>query len=282
MKTILVPVDFSSYSNNALDFAYEIAKKHGDTNIQLLHIIESMDTQSYNTMGIVSGGEQVDLFLNLMIKGVQKQMDSIVNDPKYSEVEMIPHVHYGRPYESISEAIAKHDAFLVVMGTLGSSGLDELFIGSNTEKVVRYASCPVMAIPDGSKFHDIKDVVYATNLTEADDEVIQRLKVGQNIFDAHLHILWVNTVHVLKTDEDMGAKLEEFAQSNDLTNYSVHVSKGIFAEAGIMNYADEINADMIAMATGGRKGIAYLFSGSLAEDVVNHSCLPVWTYSVNK
>ncbi len=282
MKTILVPVDFSGYSNNALDFAYELAKKHGDANIQILHIIESMDTQSYNTMGIVSSNDQVDLFLNLMIKGVQKQMDVIVNDPKYSEVEMIPHVHYGRPYESISEAIAEHDAFVVVMGTLGSSGLDELFIGSNTEKVVRYAKCPVIAIPEGAKFHDIKNVVYATNLTVEDNDVVQRLKIGQELFGAHLHILWVNTIHVLKTDEDMGAKLEKFAQSNGLSNYSVHVSKGIFAEAGILNYADEINADMIAMTTGGRKGIAYLFSGSLAEDVVNHSCLPVWTYSISK
>ncbi len=280
MRTVLVPIDFSSYSNNALDFAYELAKKAGDVNIQIVHIIESMDVQAYNTMGMADVDSQANMYMGLMMKGVHKQMDKIVNDPKYADVEIIPHVHQGRPYESISKAIAEHDAFLVVMGTLGSSGLDELFIGSNTEKVVRYAKCPVLSIPNGTKFSDIKNVVYATNLTQEDDIVIQRLKIGLELFGAHLHILWVNTLHVLKTDEDMGARLREFAEKNNLTDYSVHVSKGIFAEAGIMNYADEIGADMIAMTTGGRKGIAYLFSGSLAEDVVNHSCLPVWTYSV--
>jgi len=282
MKTALVPVDFSSYSNNALDFAYELAKKAGDFNIRILHIIESMDVQSYSTMGMVNIDNQTDLYLNLMIQGVNKRMAEIVNDPKYADIEIIPHVHHGRPYENISKAIVDHDATVVVMGTLGSSGLDELFIGSNTEKVVRFAKCPVISIPNSAKFNDIKNIVYATNLTVEDDTVIQRLKVGQELFGAHLHVLWVNTLHVLKTDEDMGAKLKEFAEKNGLTNYSVHVSKGIFAEAGIMNYADEIGADMIAMTTGGRKGIAYLFSGSLAEDIVNHSCLPVWTYSINK
>jgi len=282
MKTILVPIDFSSYSNNALDFAYELAKKDGDAKIMIMHIIEAMDTQSYSTIGMVKIDNQADLYLNLMMQGVKKKMDDIVNDPKYDGIEIVAHVHHGKPYENISKAISEHEATLVVMGTLGSSGLDELFIGSNTEKVVRYAKCPVLSIPEGAKFNDVKNVVYATNLTQEDEDVIQRLKYGLTLFGAHLHLLWVNTVHDIRSDENMDDKLNEFAQKNGLSNFSVHISKGIFAEAGIMNYADEINADMIAMTTGGRKGLAYLFSGSLAEDVVNHSCLPVWTYSVRE
>ncbi len=282
MKTILVPVDFSSYSDNALDFAYALAKRDGDAKIMILHIIEAMDTQSYSTMGMVKLDNQTDLYLNLMIQGVQKRMQDIVNNPKFDGIEIDAHVHHGKPYENISKAIAEHDATVVVMGTLGSSGLDELFIGSNTEKVVRYAKCPVLSIPESAKFDQIKNVVYATNLKEEDDDVVQRLKYGLTLFGAHLHLLWVNTIHDLESIDNMDAKLNEFAQKNGLSNYSVHVSKGIFAEAGIMNYADEIDADMIAMTTGGRKGIAYLFSGSLAEDVVNHSSLPVWTYSVRK
>jgi nucleotide-binding universal stress UspA family protein len=282
MKTILVPVDFSSYSDNALDFAYALAKRDGDAKIMIMHIIEAMDTQSYSTMGMVKLDNQTDLDLNLMIQGVQKRMQDIVNNPKFDGIEIVAHVHHGKPYENISKAIAEHEATVVVMGTLGSSGLDELFIGSNTEKVVRFAKCPVLSIPESAKFDKIKNVVYATNLKEEDDDVVQRLKYGLTLFGAHLHLLWVNTIHDLESVENMDEKLNEFAQKNGLSNYSVHVSKGIFAEAGIMNYADEIDADMIAMTTGGKKGIAYLFSGSLAEDVVNHSSLPVWTYSVRK
>ena len=281
MKTILVPTDFSDYSTNALDFAYNIARKI-DAEIQLVHVIESMDSQSYNTTGMVEINRQVDLYMNELMKVVTGRMKSIENDPKFEGVSIRSHVHYGKPYETIARAIADHDAYLVVMGTLGSTGLDELFIGSNTEKVVRYAKCPVLAIPQKANFRDIKDVVYATNLSNNEDIVIERLKVGQKAFGAHLHLLWVNTPHVLKSDDDMIQKLEEFAQKQGLENYSVHVTKAIFADAGIMNYADTIDASIVAMATGGRKGLGYLFSGTLAEDVVNHSCRPVWTYKISE
>ena len=281
MKTILVPTDFSDYANNALNFAYNIALKT-DTQIQLIHVIEAFDTQSYSTTGTMDLDPKVDLYMNEVMKVTTKRMDNIVNDPSYTDVTIISHVHYGKPYESISEAIVQHDTDLVVMGTLGSSGLDELFIGSNTEKVVRYAKFPIISVPEKAAFTSIKNIVFATNLTVEDDAVIQKLKITQSIFEARLHILWVNTLHILKNEEEMKQKLEEFAQRHMLLNYSVNVSKAIFVDAGIMNYADEINADMIAITTGGKKGIAYLFSGSLAEDVVNHSCLPVWTYNVGR
>ncbi len=281
MKTILVPIDFSDYSNNALNFAYNISQKTG-AKIQLIHVIEAFDTQSYSTTGTMDLNPKADLYMNEVMKVTTKRMENIVNDPAYEEVTIIPHVHYGKPYESISKAIVQHDADLVVMGTLGSSGLNEFFIGSNTEKVVRYAKCPVISVPEKAAFTGIKNIVFATNLTVEDDTVIQKLKIAQSIFDAKLHILWVNTPHNLKIEEEMNQKLEEFAHRHMLLNYSVNVFKAIFVDAGIMNYADKIDADMIALTTGGRKGIAYLFSGSLAEDVVNHSCLPVWTFNVGQ
>lgn len=281
MKTILVPTDFSAYSTNALNFAYQIAKKI-DAEIRLVHIIESMDSHSYSTTGTIEIDRKVDLYMHELMKAVTRQMHDIENDPKYAGVSIRSHVHYGKPYETIAESIAEHDAYLVVMGTLGSTGLDELFIGSNTEKVVRYAKCPVLAVPEKANFEEINDVVYATNLSDGEGKVLERLKVGLDVFGAHLHLLWVNTPHVLKNDEEMMKKLKAFADKHGLVNYSIHTVKAIFAEAGIMNYADEIDASMVAMATGGRKGLAYLFSGSLAEDVVNHSCRPVWTYKIDE
>jgi nucleotide-binding universal stress UspA family protein len=279
MRTILVPTDFSGYSNNALDFAYHAAQK-ADAEIVLIHVIESMDAQSYNTMGMVETDSQINLYMNELMKTIRARMDQLVNDPKYAGVEIKTHVHYGKPYETIAESITRHQADLVVMGTLGSSGLDELFIGSNTEKVVRFSKCPVLAIPDEAKYAHVNDIVYATNLEANELQVLAALKTIQKMIDAHIHLLWVNTPHVLSRDESMEDKLEEYASKHGLENYSVHVVKAIFAEAGIMNYADKIDAGMIALATGGRKGLAYLFSGSLAEDIVNHSARPVWTYNV--
>lgn len=51
-------------------------------------------------------------------------------------------------------------------------------------------------------------------------------------------------------------------------------------EGGILNFSKMVDADMIALGTHGRKGLSHLLNGSLAEGIVNHSSLPVWTYGI--
>lgn len=278
MRTILVPVDFSSYSDNALLFACDLAKKI-EGKIVIMNIIESLKSSSFSVSGSWDLDSQQSIYMDQLIKATSRKLQEYTEDPRFEGIKMEYHAHIAEPGEIIAKVIVNHKADLIVMGTLGSSGLDELFIGSNTEKVVRYADVPVISVPDEARFKNINNVVFATNLSDIDGKVLDRLKIGLEYFDAHLHLLWVNTPHVHENTDDMQKSLEEFAAKHDLKNYSVHTTKGLFADAGIMNYASEIDADMIAMATGGRKGIQYLFSGSLAEDVVNHSCLPVWTFS---
>ena len=272
MRTILVPVDFSSYSDNALQFAADLSRKSGAA-ITIMNIIESLNPQSFSVSGSWDLDSQSSIYMDQLIKATSKRLEEYTKDPRFEGIEMSYHAHIAEPGEIIAKVIVNHKADLIIMGTLGSSGLDELFIGSNTEKVVRYADIPVIAVPANARYNDINNVVFATNLSEIDSPVLERLKEGLTLLGAHLHLLWVSTPHTHDNADEMKRKLEEFAQKHGLENYTVHVTKGLFADAGIMNY------DMIAMATGGRKGIQYLFSGSLAEDVVNHSCLPVWTFS---
>ncbi|MCH7512382.1 MAG: universal stress protein [Bacteroidetes bacterium] len=69
-----------------------------------------------------------------------------------------------------------------------------------------------------------------------------------------------------------------------LSDFSAHVVKSVSAESGIMNYAEKSAADLIAMAmaTHSRHGIAHIFSGSLAEDIMNHVKKAVRTCSLRK
>jgi nucleotide-binding universal stress UspA family protein len=61
-------------------------------------------------------------------------------------------------------------------------------------------------------------------------------------------------------------------------NFKIHVYNDIDEQEGTLNFANEVGADMIAMGTHGRRGLAHLFTGSIAEDVVNHVQCPMWTY----
>jgi len=75
-------------------------------------------------------------------------------------------------------------------------------------------------------------------------------------------------------------KIRSFALENEFEDYTVNIRKNIQPDSGIIEFAKEISADMIAMPIHNRKGLRHFITGSLAEDVVNHSPRPVWTISL--
>ena len=132
MKNILVPTDFSKYAAYALDVAFQIAKE-SDSEIHLLHILETPATQSFNTMGIINFDIREDIYYIELKREVTEKINKIANDEKYRDIKIVPEIEIGKTYEHITDHIAKQNADLVVMGTRGCSGLEEILIGSNTE-----------------------------------------------------------------------------------------------------------------------------------------------------
>ena len=111
-------------------------------------------------------------------------------------------------------------------------------------------------------------------------DFVNRVKELQAFFGATLHILLVNTPYNFKRTKDDKELLEEYAKHYKLENYTLNVYDDYYAEDGIINFTHNIKADMIAMGTHARKGLAHLFIGSVAEEVVNHVDCPIWTYSL--
>jgi nucleotide-binding universal stress UspA family protein len=166
---------------------------------------------------------------------------------------------------------------LVIMGTKGSGGLEGALIGSNTEKVVRNAKCPVLTLKNAVVPANIKDIVFATNLTEDQEELIIELKKLQKLFGARLHIVKINTPNHFEPERNIRVQLNEFVTKYAIENYTLNIYSHTHEEDGIIYFAEDINADLIALGTHGRTGILHLLSGSIAEDVVNHAKRPVWT-----
>jgi K+-sensing histidine kinase KdpD len=104
-----------------------------------------------------------------------------------------------------------------------------------------------------------------------------KVKALQHFFKAHLHIVWINTPLNFSPDTNTFARLNAFAKRFTLKDYTVSVFNHTDEEMGILEFARLVKGDLIAMGTRGRKGIAHLVNGSLAEDVVNHSNSLVWT-----
>jgi nucleotide-binding universal stress UspA family protein len=167
---------------------------------------------------------------------------------------------------------------LLVMGTHGAKGLKEFFVGSNTEKMVRFANVPVFAVRKSVSMSSIKNILYPTALQLNQRDFMKKLKELQQFFGAKLHVLHVNTPSRFVSDEE----LEEFAKHYKLTNFTLNLRSNRFEEDGILAFAKGKKMDLIAMNTHGRRGISHLVSGSIAEDVVNHITCPTWTYVQRK
>lgn len=281
MIRILVPYDFSESAQNALDFAIGLTKNYPKMEILVLHIIETPLSTGIGAMG---GGldpipdfESQVFFVELM-ESRKAQFERLRKDYASEPFELVTKIEIGNIYRGISENIHKSQIDLVVMGSRGSSGLDEVLIGSNTEKVVRTATCPVITIKEKTDVSQLKKVVFASDFKESDQEVAGRFKKMQSMFDAEFYFVYINTPGNFETSRESMNRIRKFVQTHKFEHVKAEIYNSISEEEGILQFAEDIQADMIAITTHGRSGFLHLITGSIAEDVVNHSKRPVWTF----
>jgi nucleotide-binding universal stress UspA family protein len=222
------------------------------------------------------------IFTLKMIERGKKQLEKMAQDSKLQGVRLKTALRVGTPYHGMNAIITENKVDLVVMGTAGRSDLEQMIIGSNTEKVVRTAHCPVLTVHNKPSSKDFKNIVYATSM-EKDEEVFSRvIRTTQKLYDSTVHLVRINTPGNFQRDIVVKRYMQDFAKKLQLKNYTLNVFNDITEEEGIVYFADSINADLIAMATHGRTGFAHVLAGSIAEDVVSHSKRPVLTFVTKK
>lgn len=279
MQTIAVPFDFSEYAEAALDFAVQIGVKT-KAEIKLIHVIEYPLATTFNVTGEIEEYDPMDKIftLELINKAKEKMKAAIAGFDNKVKIDQV--ILMGNPYDGITSQIEEIQADLIVMGTKGATGLKELFVGSNTEKIVRNAHCPVISIHSQCSIDNVNNILFASDLDGTHGKILDTFKEYQTIFDAKLHLVWVETPYNSINEELGKQQLENIARKHSLENYEVHIAKAFKPEEGILSFSWQINADLIAMSTHSHKGLLHLFAGSVAEDVVNHSSIPVWTCSI--
>ena len=276
MKRILVPYDFSEVSEHALDLACQIAHKV-DSEIMLINVIEHPTADSFKTLGIQDMDPMEQLYIKKMYEIVQKKLSEVVSNAKYANEKITTKIQLGNPFNTIIDQIVEEKASLLVVGTEGSEGLDEFLIGSNAEKIVRKASCPVITVQDKCELEPIEQIVFASDFQNTDDDFVSEVKDLQRVFDAKLNIVKINTPASFTSTRHDTRQMKDFAEKYGIDNYSIDIYNYRTEEDGIVLYAEDIDADMIALGTHQRKGVGHFLAGSIAEDVVNHSPIPVWT-----
>ncbi len=272
MKKILVPCDFSAQANEAFKVALEVASK-SKAQITLLYILA--------VPPIYSGSGEPLAFDPIVYGSIEEEakrnLDKMKDKAAAKSIKVNTEVVYGELVSSIKNQIETNKIDLVIMGTSGTSGLSEVFIGSNTEKVVRFSTVPVLAVRRSFSLKSIKKILVPSTLQLNQTAFIKNLKELQDLFDAKLHILLVNTPIHFRTDAEAKEAMQEFAEYYNLKNYKTHFRNYPREEDGIIDFAYSKGMDLIAMATHARKGLAHLFNVSVTENVVNHIQSPIWT-----
>lgn len=142
-RIILVPTDFSKYSDNAIAHAYDIAENR-NAKIYLLHVIPKIDQWAITT----SLSEQViNQLQSESIKEAKRKMDvEIKKILNTSTIEVVCDARVGTPFEEILKVQQEQKADLIVIASHGRTGIRNILIGSVAEKVIRNATCPVYLV----------------------------------------------------------------------------------------------------------------------------------------
>ena len=275
MKKILVPIDFSKPSEYAAKIAAKIAKKTS-ASIYLIHLIEL-------PTGVIDMGSGSKFSIPESMLYLRKTKEKIVafkNTFFTDEMNVEYFIKLSNPFDGIKKYAKKINADLIIMGSKGHSEFEEIMIGSNTEKVVRSSKTPVIFVKKDDAKIKLKNLVFASNFKEENKEVFSKFLNFANAFNSKIHLLKINTPSQFESTFNAKEKVKTFIKDYNLPKHTINIYNDVSVEKGILNYAKEKKADLIALSTHGRSGISHLFTGSVTKNLSKKALKPMFTVKV--
>ena len=275
MKKILIPIDFSTHSKYVCKLASRIIK-NTDNEIHLLHMIELPS-------GIIDMTSGSNFSIPESMLYIRKIRDNLFEYKSnfFPENNNIKHsIRFQNPFEGIQSYSEKIGADLIIMGSKGHSKIEEILVGSNTEKIVRTSKAPVLVVKKNEEDFSPKNIVFASSFKDGKDEALKKLLDFTSEFKSNIHFLKVNTPQKFESTQESTKKINNFIKEYDIPKYSINVYNDSSIEKGILSFANEIKADMIALGTHGRSGISHIFNGSITKHLSKSASQPMLTFKV--
>jgi len=275
IQKILVPVDYSDCSKNALYSAIKLCNAF-HAKLTLLHAF-----QVPAIPGEPGGAAIIQDISGEAEQDATQGMKQIIQDfPSLAHIEFNSTIIHAYPTEAIQTLIEKEEYDLVVMGTEGSAGLlEEKLIGSNTYSVIRNANIPVLAIPSSTQIEDLMDIAFAGDYQKIEDKAIFDVLMELcNFFNSTLHILHVNEMDSkITADEAFEAKKFKLYFKHVKHNYHFITNDDI--EEGIYDYLDSHKISLLVMIPRKHKLFDRIFKESLTKKIACHAKVPFMTLS---
>lgn len=265
IQNILVPIDLSETSLNALQTAVALAKIHGAT-IHLLHVDETLPGYNDN---------QTD---SLLSSEINKDVLTALAGTVRQNAGMLPAVHEeaGHVSDRILKTAAQTQCDLIVMGTHGASGFRDGFIGSNTYSVFKYASCPVLSIPPKRKFSSFKKVLFPIKPISGaflPYHVASHFLAANSLVD----VLGLSYLNIERETDVLDKIVEEFSDRWDDKKITIRTSwsQGASVAFDILQFAQQNMPDLIVLTSVLDALPKSNFVGPNAQKVIHGSRVPV-------
>jgi nucleotide-binding universal stress UspA family protein len=272
MKNILIPTDFSYFGSLSVKTGIEFSKSFGSA-LTVLHTAEL-------PAGWVNGhGDKhpPDPTKQEIYDRAKDQLGELTQMAADEGVQVDTVCMGGNLITNIKTIIVDKDIDLIIMGSHGMSGKEEFFIGSNTQKVVRKVHVPVLVIKEPLEDFRFTKVLFASNLSEADQEAFQHFIAFLEPFNPEIvHVMAVDTTsYFAQPTLVMQTALEKFQEIASPLNCKTHFFKDYSVEAGIRHFSKDYGIDLIGISNHARHPLKRMFQGSNVELLVNHSDIPV-------
>lgn len=270
MKKILVPVDFSDVSRNALEYAVRLAAHH-QAEVLAIHAWLPTMPEPYLVAAF-----QEEILENQEALA-QRFFDELRDGLPAESLESITfntQVILGGPVETILRLATEEDPDLVIMGTRSSNPIEKKLLGSTTVAVVQRLSTPVMVIPEEADFQPVDKILFASDLLEGDVETIGVL---ENTFASwNPEIKCLHVVRDPSIEEDL--LIRRLRKRVAATSAEVVISRNDDIEDGILMQADKGNASLVVMRTHNRGFWGRLLRTSFSRDLARKTWLPLLIY----
>ncbi|MDQ6610024.1 MAG: universal stress protein [Bacteroidota bacterium] len=256
MKPVIVPVDFSETSLNAARFAAQMFSGHDDVCIILYSMFEDEKEADTTSNYLESLKKELELKGNNTIDCVQE---------------------FGRDFiDNLSRLAQQKTAHLIVMGITGRSTFAQVFIGSNTLKMVDKNICPVMIIPPEASFREIKNVAFTSDFQAVEETTpVLFIKSILNLFNPSLHIINVDSSHYVSlTDEFREAREKMFTMFEEFKPEFYFIGMNDIHEA-INQFVYDKNIDLIVTVPRYHTFLNTIFKGTHTKKLVYHSSVPI-------
>lgn len=271
LKRIIVPIDFSASSENAISYAYRFSK-HMKSVLNLLNV-DRPKYEDYIEIDLLKPKARMSR-LESYASELTKQSISQVSNSTIVKSEVVP----GFPAEEILAKTKENSNSIVIMGSHGSSGAIDRLLGSVSTSVAKGSDVPVLLVPDDVHFTSLHKILYCSLDIEVDSFIIEELTSLAKCFDAEIHI-----VHIHSKQDDVAYMMNNIYKKWK-QNYPKNklVTKVIYNEnvaEAITNYTSENDIKLISLCRSEKRLYKNIFKTGLMDQLVSDLSIPLLVLS---